>query len=121
MIRRPPRSTLFPYTTLFRSEKNIEKLGFKMTDIKAILLNHNHGDQSGAAAYMKRRTGGAAVMAGFAEIPFLEHGGALPGGAPGPNIPPAPRGQAPGPAGQAHPNQVQPTGTNQYPPGEKDR
>src|SRR2546426_5040051 len=69
MIRRPPRSTLFPYTTLFRSEKNIEKLGFKMTDIKAILLNHNHGDQSGAAAYMKRRTGGAAVMAGFAEIP----------------------------------------------------
>src|SRR5690348_17788290 len=22
MIRRPPRSTLFPYTTLFRSEKN---------------------------------------------------------------------------------------------------
>src|ERR1039457_4682856 len=24
MIRRPPRSTLFPYTTLFRSEKNRE-------------------------------------------------------------------------------------------------
>src|SRR2546427_5891312 len=24
MIRRPPRSTLFPYTTLFRSEKTIE-------------------------------------------------------------------------------------------------
>src|SRR5258707_8614422 len=24
MIRRPPRSTLFPYTTLFRSEKNPE-------------------------------------------------------------------------------------------------
>src|SRR5258708_27157956 len=23
MIRRPPRSTLFPYTTLFRSQKNI--------------------------------------------------------------------------------------------------
>src|SRR5690554_7138168 len=23
MIRRPPRSTLFPYTTLFRSEKNV--------------------------------------------------------------------------------------------------
>ena len=29
MIRRPPRSTLFPYTTLFRSnmEKNLNKLG----------------------------------------------------------------------------------------------
>src|SRR3712207_7820261 len=24
MIRRPPRSTLFPYTTLFRSQKNAE-------------------------------------------------------------------------------------------------
>src|SRR2546422_10470984 len=23
MIRRPPRSTLFPYTTLFRSQKNV--------------------------------------------------------------------------------------------------
>src|SRR5258708_31219111 len=27
MIRRPPRSTLFPYTTLFRSETLGEKLG----------------------------------------------------------------------------------------------
>src|SRR3712207_8655610 len=26
MIRRPPRSTLFPYTTLFRSQNNLEKL-----------------------------------------------------------------------------------------------
>src|SRR3712207_7493514 len=26
MIRRPPRSTLFPYTTLFRSEKKLEEL-----------------------------------------------------------------------------------------------
>src|SRR2546422_6419961 len=25
MIRRPPRSTLFPYTTLFRSEQRVEK------------------------------------------------------------------------------------------------
>src|SRR5438093_10161440 len=28
MIRRPPRSTLFPYTTLFRSPSTVE-LGFK--------------------------------------------------------------------------------------------
>src|SRR2546425_3238872 len=27
MIRRPPRSTLFPYTTLFRSPKDIEFFG----------------------------------------------------------------------------------------------
>src|ERR1035441_10788520 len=26
MIRRPPRSTLFPYTTLFRSEKTTESI-----------------------------------------------------------------------------------------------
>src|SRR5256886_13147356 len=25
MIRRPPRSTLFPYTTLFRSERNLQR------------------------------------------------------------------------------------------------
>src|SRR3989442_8179337 len=32
MIRRPPRSTLFPYTTLFRSRKR--KLGCKFIDPK---------------------------------------------------------------------------------------
>src|SRR5256885_8619730 len=26
MIRRPPRSTLFPYTTLFRSERGVRRL-----------------------------------------------------------------------------------------------
>src|SRR3712207_7507182 len=32
MIRRPPRSTLFPYTTLFRSER-FEGLGAKVEEI----------------------------------------------------------------------------------------
>src|SRR5256886_17338582 len=27
MIRRPPRSTLFPYTTLFRSPRTVETMG----------------------------------------------------------------------------------------------
>src|SRR3712207_7766576 len=36
MIRRPPRSTLFPYTTLFRSIESAVKLGFQ----KVILLGH---------------------------------------------------------------------------------
>src|SRR2546425_4688276 len=27
MIRRPPRSTLFPYTTLFRSQKVLSRMG----------------------------------------------------------------------------------------------
>src|SRR5258708_19507088 len=32
MIRRPPRSTLFPYTTLFRSENNIPIVGKDQVD-----------------------------------------------------------------------------------------
>src|SRR2546426_8956204 len=36
MIRRPPRSTLFPYTTLFRSGEIVEKLN---KEIYAILVN----------------------------------------------------------------------------------
>src|SRR5258708_25941710 len=39
MIRRPPRSTLFPYTTLFRSLAfdlpSIEQLGFEADDLIA--------------------------------------------------------------------------------------
>src|SRR5438874_7467570 len=32
MIRRPTRSTLFPYTTLFRSERPYEECGTKLGD-----------------------------------------------------------------------------------------
>src|SRR5688572_31858581 len=38
MIPRPPRSTLFPYTTLFRSQESIrfaEELGAKVVKLKA--------------------------------------------------------------------------------------
>src|SRR3712207_6887740 len=35
MIRRPPRSTLFPYTTLFRSEDTVMPLG--LGDVRYIL------------------------------------------------------------------------------------
>src|SRR3989442_8760350 len=34
MIRRPPRSTLFPYTTLFRSHLDVRHLGEKVIDKK---------------------------------------------------------------------------------------
>lgn len=85
-------------------EKNIVQMGFKLSDIKAILINHNHADQAGAASYFKEKTG-AQLMAGFGEVPFIEHGGALP--------PPAnaQRGQAPVPAG----------GGGGYPPVKVDR
>src|SRR5256885_8861555 len=32
MIRRPPRSTLFPYTTLFRSQASLELYGQALSD-----------------------------------------------------------------------------------------
>src|SRR3712207_7569983 len=35
MIRRPPRSTLFPYTTLFRSASEVDKLEAAFTDLDA--------------------------------------------------------------------------------------
>src|SRR5256885_13217166 len=39
MIRRPPRSTLFPYTTLFRSPR----AGFTLVDAKAAKLLRRYG------------------------------------------------------------------------------
>jgi metallo-beta-lactamase class B len=41
----------------------IEKLGFKMTDIKIILGSHAHGDHMQADAIVKEMSGGAMVMA----------------------------------------------------------
>src|SRR2546430_16658205 len=35
MIRRPPRSTLFPYTTLFRSKRNILHLKNHISRVRA--------------------------------------------------------------------------------------
>jgi metallo-beta-lactamase class B len=88
-------------------QKNIESIGFKMTDIKAILVNHNHGDQSGGAAYMKEKTG-APLMAGFGEIPYIERGMFNP-----PAIPAPPAADGRGPGGQG--------GPPRYPPAHVDR
>src|SRR3712207_7269056 len=43
MIPRPPRSTLFPYTTLFRSDQQVGQVG-------AVEGGHRVGGQEGAAA-----------------------------------------------------------------------
>src|SRR5690348_18020189 len=40
MIRRPPRSTLFPYTTLFRSDDGAAERG-----IEIVFLNEAPGDE----------------------------------------------------------------------------
>ena len=55
MIRRPPRSTLFPYTTLFRSNQLIEwEMSFKKIYfllLPIILLLLNSGCSSGNITY----------------------------------------------------------------------
>src|SRR2546422_7593728 len=76
MIRRPPRSTLFPYTTLFRSRKPLFflRLGFRVVekeqfplkvwadcarcprqDRKSTRLNSSHGYISYAVFCLKKK------------------------------------------------------------------
>jgi len=77
--------------TVDQVAKNIETVGFHVKDIKVIVVNHNHADQSGGTAELQKRSG-AQVMAGFAEVPYLEHGGRLPPGTSIPNNTPPPAG-----------------------------
>src|SRR3712207_9096323 len=49
MIRRPPRSTLFPYTTLFRSLTNIEGLKPLVRDQDIVVFGYRDAEQ--AASY----------------------------------------------------------------------
>src|SRR3712207_8757222 len=71
MIRRPPRSTLFPYTTLFRS------LAVGLGDAGAVVLDRDldhlvlladrDADPAGVAARVVDQVGEAAVEGGGAE------------------------------------------------------
>src|SRR3989442_11527311 len=66
MIRRPPRSTLFPYTTLFRSDNlvcvdNLKQIGVAITqwtqahrDRKSTRLNSSHVRISYAVFCLKK-------------------------------------------------------------------
>src|SRR2546422_5737564 len=74
MIRRPPRSTLFPYTTLFRSarvrleldaraaeflegvaQEQVFRLGVRTRDRKSTRLNSSHGYISYAVFCLKKK------------------------------------------------------------------
>src|SRR2546429_6368189 len=68
MIRRPPRSTLFPYTTLFRSVDDVRKKERELrkiivdkcgmpqeTDRKSTRLNSSHGYISYAVFCLKKK------------------------------------------------------------------
>src|SRR2546427_8943898 len=77
MIRRPPRSTLFPYTTLFRSgragdqrpynqrhrgmaqEVEIQGVDFARPDRKSTRLNSSHSQISYAVVCLKKKKGPA--------------------------------------------------------------
>src|ERR1039458_1288895 len=65
MIRRPPRSTLFPYTTLFRSPEGFVpeghgelagRHGLKSLDRKSTRLNSSHLGISYAVFCLKKKT-----------------------------------------------------------------
>src|SRR2546429_5903834 len=69
MIRRPPRSTLFPYTTLFRSREDVDgavrpwpglhvrRIGRRLCrlDRKSTRLNSSHGYISYAVFCLKKK------------------------------------------------------------------
>ena len=51
---------------------SVEKVGFKMTDIKIILGSHAHPDHMQADAMVKELSGGASVMAMDQDVPALK-------------------------------------------------
>src|SRR2546423_14792432 len=58
MIRRPPRSTLFPYTTLFRSDQNIPivvKAKETQADPQQIAVGESSPASTGGCRRLRRR------------------------------------------------------------------
>src|SRR5689334_21972059 len=79
MIRRPPRSTLFPYTTLFRSavllELGFAAVGFRTAGAERALV-HLAAQAEGARLRELRRAeraGVEAVAAADAEVLVVQH------------------------------------------------
>src|SRR3712207_8017338 len=56
MIRRPPRSTLFPYTTLFRSRQPVDDDAAE--EPRQPLLRHQHEGRPEGRRRARRRDGG---------------------------------------------------------------
>lgn len=55
-------------------QESIAKLGFKLSDIKVLLISHAHYDHDGGAARIKELTG-ARYMVMDADVPVVESGG----------------------------------------------
>ncbi len=60
--------------TVPQIKANIEKLGFKLGDIKVLLINHAHYDHCGGLAELKKLTG-ARLYSSPPDKPVLEDGG----------------------------------------------
>src|SRR6185312_4355118 len=78
MIRRPPRSTLFPYTTLFRSRRGHSSLGHcgclvsvsvtEPVDRKSTRLNSSHDQISYAVFCLKKKNLQMPASGSFTDI-----------------------------------------------------
>src|SRR3954464_11131356 len=55
-------------------QASIEKLGFKFSDVKILLISHAHWDHNAGSALIKQRTG-AKYMVMDADVPVVETGG----------------------------------------------
>src|SRR5256885_4861608 len=55
MIRRPPRSTLFPYTTLFRSQGVLRTVPRRSRNQAAQVLSHSGGRRARGGGHGDRR------------------------------------------------------------------
>src|SRR5258708_29075748 len=97
MIRRPPRSTLFPYTTLFRSHRPDraggggrrlgarDRPGLLVQDRKSTRLNSSHQIISYAVFCLKKKNG---IPRSSAEVPRVGRPPPTPVLAPSPHSPP---------------------------------
>ncbi len=56
-------------------ERNVEKLGFRLSDVRYLVNSHAHYDHAGGLAELKRATG-ARFLASAGDIPLLARGGA---------------------------------------------
>src|SRR2546430_4343317 len=86
MIRRPPRSTLFPYTTLFRSEgavlgllDDVRRLAEKLLGVVEPPLSAPYAGEGGPGRCPRAHVLGAdriecrlRVTLGFVELPLIE-------------------------------------------------
>src|SRR2546427_4099453 len=89
MIRRPPRSTLFPYTTLFRSAARPERIGIcidtchlfaagydvqiPIRDRKSTRLNSSHSQISYAVFCLKKKKKNSTLTADHTNTADNEH------------------------------------------------